>query len=56
MSTLVYTVMEVAEQLRVGRTTAYGLISSGELPSIKVGGSRRVTAEALRTYIDRLAS
>ena len=56
MSTLVYTVMEVAEQLRVGRTTAYGLIGSGELPSIKVGGSRRVTAEALRAYVEGLAA
>jgi excisionase family DNA binding protein len=50
METLTLTIPEVARELRVGRTTVYRLIGSGELPSILVGGSRRVPAEALSAY------
>lgn len=51
MTTLTYTVPEVARELRIGRTTVYRLISSGHLPSILIGGSRRVTRQALESFI-----
>jgi len=54
MTTLTYTIPEVADHLRLGRTTVYRLIGTGELPSIKVGASRRVTRDALQGYVDGL--
>lgn len=49
-----YRVEEVAEVLNVGRTKVFDLIRSGELASVKVGGSRRVTEQAIDDYIARL--
>lgn len=43
-----------ADQLDVGRTTVYGLMASGELDSVKIGRSRRIPAEALVAYVERL--
>jgi len=51
MPTLTYTVLEVAQELRVGRTTVYRLIASRRLPSILIGGSRRITQQALEHFI-----
>jgi excisionase family DNA binding protein len=49
-----YRVEEVAEVLNVGRTKVFDLIRSGQLASVKVGGSRRVTEQAIDDYIARL--
>lgn len=43
---------EAAEAIGVGRSKAYALIASGELPSIKIGGSVRVPLDALKQWID----
>ena len=56
MTTLTYTVPEVAGHLRLGRTTIYRLIRSGDLPSILIGGSRRVTVATLQSYLEGLSS
>lgn len=48
------TVEEAARRLRIGRTTCYGLIRSGELESVPVGRLRRVPADALAAYVARL--
>ncbi|MGH3480545.1 MAG: helix-turn-helix domain-containing protein [Nocardioidaceae bacterium] len=45
---------EAAAALRVGRTVVYQLMMAGTLPSVKVGGSRRVPMSALREYVDSL--
>ncbi|HXG90546.1 MAG TPA: helix-turn-helix domain-containing protein [Vicinamibacterales bacterium] len=42
---------EVAETLGICRTKAYGLISSGAIPSMRVGCSVRVPAESLKAWI-----
>jgi len=42
---------EVAEVLGIGRTTAYELIRSGRLPTVRLGSSIRVPADALRLWI-----
>ncbi|MEN2420802.1 helix-turn-helix domain-containing protein [Streptomyces rimosus] len=47
------TVEEAARRLRIGRTTCYSLISSGELESIPVGRLRRVPADAPAEYVAR---
>ena len=49
-----YRVEEVAEVLNIGRTKVFDLIRSGHLASVKVGGSRRVTEQAIDDYIARL--
>lgn len=53
--TLVFlTVTEAARRLRIGRTTCFSLIRSGELESVKVGHLRRVPADAVPEYAMRL--
>jgi excisionase family DNA binding protein len=44
---------EVATALAVSRTTAYELVRSGEIPSLTIGRSRRVSVEGLQTWIRR---
>lgn len=51
---LLYPAAEAAELLGIGLTTTKALIKSGELRSVKVLRSRRVPAEALREYVQRL--
>jgi excisionase family DNA binding protein len=41
------TVKELAELLRVSRRTAYLLVQSGQMPSVRVGGSIRIPRAAL---------
>lgn len=53
---LLLTVTEVAEQLKIGRTAVYALIRHGELPSLTIGRSRRVPRWALDDYIERRLS
>ncbi len=45
---------DVSRVLMIGRAKVYTLIRPQELRSIKVGGSRRVSAMALREYVERL--
>ena len=54
MSTILYTVPEVMEQLRIGRTLIYRLIRTGELKSLRVGGSRRIPATAMDEFVAAL--
>jgi excisionase family DNA binding protein len=55
MDTLLLKPIEVGAQLRISRAKTYELLASGEIPSIKVGGSTRVSAAALQQWIDRQA-
>ncbi len=47
---------EAADAIGVGRSKVYELLASGELPSIRIGGSIRVPLDKLRDWIDRKAS
>lgn len=47
------TVEEAARCLRVGRTTCFALIHTGQLESLMVGGLRRVPADAPAAYLAR---
>ena len=53
MDRLLLRPVEAAEAIGIGRSKVYELLASGELPSIRVGGSVRVPLEALRAWIDR---
>jgi excisionase family DNA binding protein len=53
---LLYRVEEAAGMLAVGRDKVYRLIATGELESVKIGGSRRITRAAIEKYLARLAA
>jgi excisionase family DNA binding protein len=42
---------ELARELGVGRTTAYSLLWSGAIPSMKLGRLRKVRREDLDAYL-----
>lgn len=48
------TVEEAAGHLKVGRSTTFRLLQSGQLPSVKIGGSRRVRRSDLEAYVANL--
>ncbi len=52
---LLYSPDDLVIVLRMARGRIYELLASGALPSLKIGRSRRVTADALHAFIDRLA-
>jgi excisionase family DNA binding protein len=51
---LLLTPQEAAQALRVGRSKFYDLIRSGALRSVKIGGSRRISATALAEFVTAL--
>ena len=48
-----YKVEDVQRRLGVGRATAYKLISSGEIPSYRVGRVLRVKPEDVERFLAR---
>ncbi|MCG8914831.1 helix-turn-helix domain-containing protein [Actinokineospora sp. PR83] len=54
MDRKLYRVEEVARIMQIGRSKVFDLMRSGELASVKIGGSRRVPARAIDSYLDRL--
>ncbi len=45
-------VPEVAEFLQIGRTRAYELVSSGEIPSVRIGRNIRVSRKELERWLE----
>ena len=52
MDKLLLRPIEAAEAIGLGRSKVYELLASGELPSIRIGGSVRIPVDALRKWID----
>ena len=50
---MLYRPAEAAEAIGVSRSRVYELINSGEIPSIKVGGVKRVPVDRLREWVER---
>jgi excisionase family DNA binding protein len=50
------TVEEAARRLNIGRTTMYGLVSSGVVESVTIGRLRRVPSECLDNFVAVLRS
>jgi len=48
---LMYRADEVAAALRIGRSKAYAMMASGELPTVRLGRSVRVPRAALEEWI-----
>jgi excisionase family DNA binding protein len=51
---MLYSLKEIQRKLSIGRSTVYQLLSDGQLPSVKIGRRRFVTAAALNAYIEGL--
>ena len=47
----VLTVKQLQEALNVGRSTAYKLVQSGEIPSFKIGTAMRIPKNELISYL-----
>lgn len=45
------TVAEVARGLRVSNMTVYRLVTSGQLPAVRVGRSYRIREDDVRRYL-----
>lgn len=53
-SDAILTVPQVSEWLAISRAQVFNLIREGELKSFTIGRSRRITATAVRTYLDKV--
>ena len=51
---LLITVPEASRRLSMGRSTVYELMREGLLPSVRVGGSRRILASDLAEFVQLL--
>ena len=51
---LVLTIEEAAHRLGIGRTLMYALVTSGEIESVTIGRLRRIPADCLTEYVNRL--
>jgi excisionase family DNA binding protein len=51
---LLYSPREGAAIIDVGRSKMWELIARGEIESVKIDGLRKIPAEALTTYVERL--
>ncbi len=51
---LLLTVDEAAQRLGIGRSHAYVFVLRGEIPSVKLGRSRRIPLAALEEFIEKL--
>lgn len=45
---------EVSDLTSMGKSKTYELIAAGVIPSVRIGKSRRVPADALRRWIEEL--
>jgi len=54
MDKLLYRPKEAARVLGIGRDKLYDLMRSGRLRSVKDGGARFITADALAAYVAML--
>jgi excisionase family DNA binding protein len=54
---LLLSVAEVATELGCGRDTVYALLTTGALPSVRLGGRlRRIRRTDLNAYVDSLTA
>ena len=54
MDAMLLKVPDVVACLGISRAKVYELMASGELPSVRVGGSRRIRASDLETFVTDL--
>lgn len=49
---LLLTVREAAETLSLSEATVWRLLERGDIPSVKIGRSRRIKTDDLRAYVN----
>ena len=47
------TVIETAERLKVGKSTVYNILQSGELPAARIRSAWRIREDDLEKYVNR---
>ena len=47
-----YTVPEIRAMLKIGKSRAYQLVQSGEIPHVRIGKLLRVRADDLERYLE----
>lgn len=52
---ILYRAEEAAAVLSLSRTAIFGLIKSGDLHTVKIGGRRRIPRSSIEQYVARLA-
>jgi excisionase family DNA binding protein len=50
------TVADACKRLKMGKSKVWEFIARGELESLKLDGSRRITEEQLQAFIERRTS
>lgn len=51
---MTYTVMEIAEMLGIGRTSAYNLVKENHFKVVKIGASIRVSKKSFDDWLNEL--
>jgi excisionase family DNA binding protein len=54
-TTLLLTVEQTAAELHIARRRVFELIKTGQLPSVKIGTSRRIRSSDLARYVALLS-
>ena len=47
------TVMETAAKLKVGKSTVYNILQSGELPAVRIRSAWRIREHDVEAYVER---
>ena len=53
-NSMVYTVKEVSEKLKVSPRQVYNLVNDGKINSVKVGSAIRILKEEFERYLNQL--
>ena len=53
MSNTVFNIKDLQQMLKIGRSQAYSLVTSGQIKAFKIGKMWRVSEDALNDYINR---
>ena len=56
MDNQMYTPKQVASVLMLSKSKTHEMIASGEIPSVKIGWSRRIPAAFLNEYVKKLCA
>lgn len=53
---VIYEIEEICDLLKIGKSTAYALVRSGDLKAFKIHGIWKVSEEAIANYISNMIS
>lgn len=53
MSNTIFNIKELQEILKIGRSQAYSLVTSGQIKAFKIGKVWKISEDALNDYISK---